>query len=163
MPQGLPLSLRPRCRRHVLVMNPDPRYWHGDTEKSKPTAKQFCLNQKDAFDANSPNLYCTGGATPHWFRQATRKSKGFTVTISSDYLGRVALIDSQYPNAPRTNQTTNNSNSSGDGTGAAIALGLGALLLFGLGAEANRKADQDKCMRSCRESRSRCVQLCTQR
>jgi uncharacterized membrane protein len=87
----------------------------------------------------------------------------YTHSIYATALGpKLDILPSETARLKRQRDAVRNSNNN-DGAGAALALGLGALLLFGLGAEANRKADQDQCMRTCQESRSRCVQLCTQR
>lgn len=54
------------------------------------------------------------------------------------------------------------SSSGGDGTAAAVVLGLGVLTLFGLGADAARKNEEEACMRRCTDSKARCYELCTQ-
>jgi uncharacterized membrane protein len=49
-----------------------------------------------------------------------------------------------------------------NGSGAALAIGALALLGLAWAANESDKADQEECMRTCKKSRARCVELCTQ-
>lgn len=132
-------------------------YWHGDSDKRRPTSKSFCMDRENAFEYDVPGLECGWAA---WFRKASRTEKGFTVTLKASTLDRVALADVQYPDAPKP-KVAPPADNSGDGLGAAAAI-LGGLILWGLIDNDLEQRDQEACMRSCSESRSRCVQLCTQ-
>ena len=126
-------------------------FWHGDTDQHRANAAIFCIDRVDEFDWSSANSSgCdTSGLVSRSFRLAERQSRGFTVTLTASGLGNVALRDREFPN--------HNPNG-----GAAAAAILGGLLLWGLGAEGNRRAEEDACMRRCTQSRARCYELCTQ-
>lgn len=51
MPQGLPLSHRPRGSRHLLVMNPDPRFSKEEERMNYPSKETHTAAAREQVDA----------------------------------------------------------------------------------------------------------------